>query len=113
MDEPYKSKLSISDLSGILGIPRYQKDKDITNNVAGVVTGLAWTAVGGEILFIEVSLSKGKGILKLTGNLGDVMKESASLAFEYLKAHHGLLGLEPETFEKWNAITMMYIMLMK
>ncbi len=102
MKEKYEPKLDVSDLNEILGIPRFQKDKDITNNVAGVVTGLAWTAVGGEILFIEVSLSKGKGNLKLTGNLGDVMKESASLAFEYLKAHHEILGLKPETFEKWN-----------
>lgn len=102
MDEPYESKLSISILNDILGVPIFQKDKDITNNVAGVVTGLAWTAVGGEILFIEVSLSKGKGVLKLTGNLGDVMKESASLAYEYLKAHHNIIGLEPEVFDNWN-----------
>ena len=79
----------------------YQKDKNITNDVAGVVTGLAWTAVGGEILFIEVSLSKGKGLLKMTGNLGDVMKESASIAFEYLKAH-SMLNLSPNVFGKWN-----------
>lgn len=102
MDEPYESKLSISILNDILGVPIFQKDKDITNNVAGVVTGLAWTSVGGEILFIEVSLSKGKGVLKLTGNLGDVMKESASLAYEYLKAHHNIIGLEPEVFNNWN-----------
>ncbi|HJN06169.1 MAG TPA: endopeptidase La [Bacteroidales bacterium] len=102
MDETYESKLSINLLNDILGVPIFQKDKDITNNVAGVVTGLAWTAVGGEILFIEVSLSKGKGELKLTGNLGDVMKESASLAYEYLKAHHQIVGLEPEVFKNWN-----------
>lgn len=102
MDEPYESKLSIKILNDILGVPIFQKDKDITNNVAGVVTGLAWTSVGGEILFIEVSLSKGKGVLKLTGNLGDVMKESAILAYEYLKAHHNIIGLEPEVFKNWN-----------
>ena len=102
MDEPYESKLTNELLNDILGIPIFQKDKDISNNIAGVVTGLAWTSVGGEILFIEVSLSKGKGLLKLTGNLGDVMKESAIIAFEYLKAHHTLLGLEPEVFDKWN-----------
>ena len=102
MDEPYESKLSKDLLGEILGVPIFQKDKDISNNIAGVVTGLAWTSVGGEILFIEVSLSKGKGLLKLTGNLGDVMKESAVIAFEYLKAHHTLLGLESEVFEKWN-----------
>ncbi len=102
MSEPYESKLSTDLLNDILGVPIFQKDKDITNNVAGVVTGLAWTAVGGEILFIEVSLSKGKGDLKLTGNLGDVMKESASLAYEYLKAHHQIIGLESEVFKNWN-----------
>jgi ATP-dependent Lon protease len=102
MDEPYESKLTNELLNDILGIPIFQKDKDISNNIAGVVTGLACTSVGGEILFIEVSLSKGKGLLKLTGNLGDVMKESAIIAFEYLKAHHTLLGLEPEVFDKWN-----------
>lgn len=102
MDEKYESKLTRELITEIMGVPRYQKDKDITNDVAGVVTGLAWTAVGGEILFIEVSLSKGKGLLKMTGNLGDVMKESASIAFEYLKAHAGLIGIDPEVFEKWN-----------
>jgi ATP-dependent Lon protease len=102
MDEPYESKLSKDLLNEILGVPIFQKDKDISNNIAGVVTGLAWTSVGGEILFIEVSLSKGKGLLKLTGNLGDVMKESAIIAFEYLKSHHTLLGLNPEVFDRWN-----------
>ncbi len=102
MEEKYDRKLTLKDIQEILGVPRYQKEKDINNKVAGVVTGLAWTAVGGEILFIEVSLSKGKGNLKLTGNLGDVMKESASIAFEYLKAHSHLLGIEPDIFEKWN-----------
>jgi ATP-dependent Lon protease len=102
MDDQYDPKLSTKDLEIILGIPKYQKDRDITNEFAGVVTGLAWTAVGGEILFIEVSLSKGKGLLKLTGNLGDVMKESASIAFEYLKSHSKLLDIDPAVFEKWN-----------
>ena len=102
MDEKYDSKLTRETITEILGVPRYQKDKDISNNVAGVVTGLAWTAVGGEILFIEVSLSKGKGHLKITGNLGDVMKESASLAFEYLKAHAEIIGIDPKVFDKWN-----------
>ena len=102
MQEDYEPKLSINDLEEILGIPKYQKDRDINNDFAGVVTGLAWTAVGGEILFIEVSLSKGKGLLKLTGNLGDVMKESASIAFEYLKAHSRWLDIDPDVFEKWN-----------
>lgn len=102
MEEEYASKLTKDDLHDILGVPRFQKDKNITNDVAGVVTGLAWTSVGGEILFIEVSLSKGKGQLKLTGNLGDVMKESASIAYEYLKSHSDLLDIDPDVFEKWN-----------
>lgn len=86
----------------ILGPPKYLRDIYDGNDQAGVVTGLAWTATGGEILFVETSLSRGKGNLTLTGNLGDVMKESAVIALEYLKAHASLLGV-PETFsEKWN-----------
>ena len=73
------------------------------NEYAGVVTGLAWTAVGGEILFVETSLSRGKGgRLTLTGNLGDVMKESAMLALEYIKAHASPLNLDEEIFDNWN-----------
>ncbi len=102
MEEKYDTKLTSQVVTEILGVPHFQKDKNISNDVAGVVTGLAWTAVGGEILFIEVSLSKGKGLLKMTGNLGDVMKESTSIAFEYLKAHSGHLGIDPDVFEKWN-----------
>ncbi len=102
MDEKYNKNIAISDLKIILGVPIYQKDKDIPHDIAGVVTGLAWTSVGGEILFIEVSLSKGKGNLTLTGNLGDVMKESACIAYEYLKAHSKKLGIESDVFEKWN-----------
>lgn len=102
MDEEFDSKISLEDVNKVLGPPRFQKDRNISNDIAGVVTGLAWTAVGGEILFIEVSLSKGKGNLKLTGNLGDVMKESASIAYEYLKAHSGLLDINPDVFDKWN-----------
>ncbi|MCF6172158.1 MAG: endopeptidase La, partial [Bacteroidales bacterium] len=102
MDEPFDAKVKPEDLTEILGKPRFQRDSLITNEVAGVVTGLAWTRVGGEILFVEVSLSKGKGHLKLTGNLGDVMKESASLAYEYLKAHANYLELEPDIFNSWN-----------
>ena len=102
MDEKYYRNIEPEDLNEILGPPRYQKDRNIRNDIAGVVTGLAWTAVGGEILFIEVSLSKGKGQLKLTGNLGDVMKESASLAYEYLKSHSQLLDISPDVFANWN-----------
>jgi ATP-dependent Lon protease len=86
----------------ILGSPKYLRDIYDGNDQAGVVTGLAWTATGGEILFVETSLSRGKGNLTLTGNLGDVMKESAVIALEYLKAHASMLAL-PDTFaEKWN-----------
>jgi ATP-dependent Lon protease len=100
--EKYNVNITKEDLIEILGTPRYQRDRDISSNVPGVVTGLAWTPVGGEILFVEVSLSKGKGQLKLTGNLGDVMKESASIAYEYLKAHAETVGINPDEFEKWN-----------
>jgi ATP-dependent Lon protease len=78
------------------------KDRYENNDFAGVVTGLAWTSVGGEILFVESSLSKGNGKLTLTGNLGDVMKESAVLALEYLKSHSPMLDLDTEIFEKCN-----------
>lgn len=96
-------ELKPADIKAYLGAPEYSRDKYQGNEYAGVVTGLAWTAVGGEILFVETSLSKGKGgKLTLTGNLGDVMKESAMLALEYLKAHSHLLNLPTEVFENWN-----------
>ena len=101
MEEKYSGKISQAELLKILG-PGHSKDKYQGNEVAGVVTGLAWTSVGGDILFIESSLSKGKGKLTLTGNLGDVMKESAVIALAYLKAHANLLGLKPEIFDKWD-----------
>ena len=92
-----------SDLEELLGAPYFTRDKYQGNKYAGVVTGLAWTAVGGEILFIETSLSKGKGSkLTLTGNLGDVMKESAVLALEYIKAHAQDLNIPEYVFENWN-----------
>ena len=91
------------DVREYLGTPEYTRDKYQGNDYAGVVTGLAWTAVGGEILFVETSLSKGKGgRLTLTGNLGDVMKESAMLALEYIKAHAGLLNIDENIFDNWN-----------
>jgi ATP-dependent Lon protease len=102
MEEEYSPKISLEDLEKIMGVPRYQKDRDTQVDVPGVVTGLAWTAVGGEILFVEVSLSRGKGNLTLTGNLGDVMKESATIALEYLKSHAAALGLDPGIFQYWN-----------
>lgn len=102
MEEQYDPRLSPESLESILGAPKFQRDRDLRNDVPGVVTGLAWTAVGGEILFVEVSLSRGKGTLTLTGNLGDVMKESATIAYEYLKSHAPVLGLDPDIFQNWN-----------
>lgn len=101
-EDPYNKKLTKEDIRGYLGVTEYSKEKYQGNDFAGVVTGLAWTAVGGEILFVETSLSKGKGALTLTGNLGEVMKESAMLANEYLKSHSEELGLSPDVFNNWN-----------
>lgn len=102
MDEKYNVKISNEDVIEILGSPRLERDKYENNNVAGVVTGLAWTRVGGDILFIESILSKGKGTLSITGNLGKVMKESATIAMEYIKANADEFGINPEVFEKYN-----------
>ncbi len=101
-EEDYNKKLSKADVREYLGVVEYTKEKYQGNDFAGVVTGLAWTAVGGEILYVESSLSKGKGALTLTGNLGDVMKESAMLAHEYIKSHAEELGLTTEVFSNWN-----------
>ena len=96
-------KITPNELEGLLGKPPFYRDIYQGNDYAGVVTGLAWTSVGGEILFIETSLSKGKGSkLTLTGNLGDVMKESAILALEYVKAHADLLNIDYRIFDNWN-----------
>lgn len=102
MEESYNPNVTEEDVHRILGAPIFQKDKYQTNGVAGVVTGLAWTPVGGDILFIEVSLNKGKGRLTLTGNLGDVMKESATIALAYLKAHTSTLSIDPRVFDDWD-----------
>lgn len=101
-DTKYDTNLSQTTLSKILGPPRYTRDLYSGNEQAGVVTGLAWTAAGGEILFVETSLSKGTGKLTLTGNLGEVMKESAIIALEYLKSNAELLELPDNFSEKWN-----------
>ena len=96
-------KITPEEVSALLGNPPFYRDIYQGNEYAGVVTGLAWTSVGGEILFIETSLSKGKGSkLTLTGNLGDVMKESAVLALEYVKAHASMLGIDYRIFDHWN-----------
>jgi len=101
-EEKVKKTISIADAREYLGAEKFSKDTWQDNRFAGVVTGLAWTASGGEILFVESSLSKGNGKLTLTGNLGEVMKESAMLALEYLKSHASFLGLEEEIFDKRN-----------
>jgi len=101
MEQKYNVAVSQTDLLKILG-PAHAKDRYQGNDVAGVVTGLAWTSVGGDILFIETSITKGTGKLTLTGNLGEVMKESAVIALEYLKSHSAILGLKSEVFDKWN-----------
>ncbi len=99
---PYM-KITPNEIEDLLGKPPFYRDIYQGNDYAGVVTGLAWTSVGGEILFIETSLSKGKGSkLTLTGNLGDVMKESAVLALEYVKAHADVLGIDYRIFDNWN-----------
>ncbi|REE25552.1 endopeptidase La [Winogradskyella pacifica] len=102
MEEEYNIKISNEDVIEILGSPRMERDKYENNDVAGVVTGLAWTSVGGDILFIESILSKGKGTLSITGNLGKVMKESATIAMEYIKANADEFGIDPEVFGKYN-----------
>lgn len=98
----FSKAVSSEDIHKILGVPKFLKDEYEGNDFAGVVTGLAWTQVGGEILVVETSLSHGKGRLTITGNLGDVMKESATIALEYIKAHASQLGINPDIFEKWD-----------
>lgn len=99
---PY-DKVTPDHIEDLLGKPPFNRDIYQGNDYAGVVTGLAWTSVGGEILFIETSLSKGKaGKLTLTGNLGDVMKESAVIALEYVKAHADQLNVDTRVFDNWN-----------
>ncbi len=102
MEEEYNVKVSNDDVVEVLGRPKLERDKYENNDVAGVVTGLAWTSVGGDILFIESILSKGKGQLSITGNLGKVMKESATIAMEYIKANAEILHLDQGIFEKYN-----------
>lgn len=101
-EKEFPKSLAVSDLKEFLGAEEYSRDKYQGNEHAGVVTGLAWTAVGGEILFVESSLSRGNGKLTLTGNLGNVMKESAMLAIEYLHAHTDMIGINEDLFRNWN-----------
>jgi ATP-dependent Lon protease len=101
-NEKIKKKISSSEAKKILGTSKVQKEIIGVNNFVGVTTGLAWTEAGGEILFVEASISPGKGMLQITGNLGDVMKESAMIALEYIKAHANDLNINEEMFEKKN-----------
>jgi len=102
VEEEYNVKINNVDVEKILGPARMERDKYENNDVAGVVTGLAWTSVGGDILFIESILSKGKGTLNITGNLGKVMKESATIAMEYIKSNAKSFGIDSAVFEKYN-----------
>ncbi|AWH85826.1 endopeptidase La [Flavobacterium album] len=102
MEEEYNVKVTDEDIVTVLGAPKMERDKYENNDVAGVVTGLAWTSVGGDILFIESILSKGKGHMTMTGNLGTVMKESATIALEYIKSNAEQLGISPEVITNYN-----------
>ena len=102
IEETYNVKVTNEVVEEVLGPPRLERDKYENNEVAGVVTGLAWTSVGGDILFIESILSKGKGQLNITGNLGKVMKESATIAMEYIKSNAESFGIDSEVFSKYN-----------
>ena len=99
-DEPYKPEISAADVEKVLGMPRFLNEEYEIAGMVGVVTGLAWTEVGGDILYVESILTPGKGALTMTGNLGDVMKESATIALQWVKAHCKELGIDPEKFEK-------------
>ncbi len=101
-EKHHGAKLNPEDLNQILGAPKYSRDQSLIKDLAGVMTGLAWTQSGGQTLFVEVSISKGKGSLSLTGSLGDVMKESATLAYEYLKSHNDILKIDPKMFQTYN-----------
>tara|TARA_Y100001933_G_scaffold47883_1_gene46306 strand:- start:12709 stop:15159 length:2451 start_codon:yes stop_codon:yes gene_type:complete len=101
-EEAYNVRVTNADVEKVLGPPRMERDKYENNEVAGVVTGLAWTSVGGDILFIEAILSKGKGTLNITGNLGKVMKESATIAMEYIKSNAESFGIDPNVFDRYN-----------
>jgi ATP-dependent Lon protease len=102
MEEEYNVKVTDEDVIKVLGAPKMERDKYENNETAGVVTGLAWTSVGGDILFIESIISKGKGTMTMTGNLGTVMKESATLALEYIKSNAEQLGINPEVIANYN-----------
>ena len=102
MQQSDERKVTVDELRKVLGVPMHHDEDEVRHTMPGVATGLAWTSVGGEILSIEVSLSRGMGRLSLTGNLGDVMKESATIAYEFIKAHSSLLEINPDVFDAWN-----------
>lgn len=102
LEEEYNIEVTNEELETILGAPRLERDKYENNHVAGVVTGLAWTSVGGDILFIESILSKGKGTLSITGNLGKVMKESATIAMQYIKANADSFDISSELIDNYD-----------
>lgn len=101
-EEDYKPVISAEDIEKILGMPKFNREIYDVKGMTGVVTGLAWTEVGGDILYIESLLTPGKGAMNLTGNLGDVMKESATIALEWVKAHYEELHIDRERFEKYD-----------
>lgn len=100
LEEELPALITSKEVKSVLGLPTNMHDIQKGNEAPGVVTGLAWTEMGGEILFVECSLSEGKGVLTTTGNLGDVMKESVMIAYQYIKAHANLLGIDAEVFQK-------------
>ena len=102
LDSSFTIKPTKATVEEYLGTPIFTREEYQGNELPGVVTGLAWTAVGGEILYVESSISKGKGVLTMTGSLGDVMKESATLALEYIKSHAEELGIQPSAVEEHN-----------
>lgn len=99
LEEPYEVQVDQESTARILGVRQFEPELYENNHHAGVVTGLAWTSSGGDILYIESSLSQGKGRMNITGNLGEVMKESASIALAYIRSHAGDWNIKPELFE--------------
>ena len=102
MEQDYEITVTNEIVELVLGPPKFDRDSFLDNSITGVVTGLAWTSVGGDILFIESSLSKGKGVLTITGNIGKIMKESAIIALEYLKSHAADYNIDAKIFEEMN-----------
>ena len=101
-EDAFDKKITMDDIRKVLGVPMHHDEDEVKHSMPGVATGLAWTQVGGEILSIEVSLSRGGGHLSLTGNLGEVMKESATIAYEFIKSHASQLNINPDVFDAWN-----------